>query len=458
MVSSQEFNNPYSVTRNNVDYYTEYLYISNTGSGQILKRAEWDTLNTVFAEGLSSVRGLCISDNILYAAYSLGLARFNLTTAQNLGTIEIPASNLLCDVVSDNSGSIYISDRQTHKIYKYNISSNEVSTFVDTGILYPNALTFDTANNRLLLVSFRTNSPIQSIQLPDGEVNTVMETGLGYLSGIGTDGEGAFYISSQLTNAIYRIADWSLSPIPIWSGLMSPADFYIYSRTSGNYLYNNICRMYIPDSSSNSISLYDVPNIINHVEITFSAGGEGGGWSGTYAQWYVSDEHLVLGYNLYYLEYGSYPDFDDAVLMNASLIPAGFNDYDYQYDGYAEYCWLELIEFNGLHRFFGPTHVIFIGNDDAVQPLPIRDIRVFPNPVNQNTVISLYAEKDVRADVSMYDIKGRRIFVSPKLLKTGSNQIQLTTLCRDFTQLAAGVYIIRLNVDGRHVTQKMIKY
>ncbi|MBN2829231.1 MAG: SMP-30/gluconolactonase/LRE family protein, partial [Candidatus Cloacimonetes bacterium] len=248
-LNGQTLNNPESIV---YDFSTEWRYISNNGNGSII-RDHNDEQYAYFYQGLGGVRGLYIHERTLYAATNLGLSIFDLNTEQLISNVSIPESVFLNDVVADDSGNLYLSDTQAHKIFKYVISSGQVSTFISTGIQSPNGMVFDATENRILLVSFRANSPIQAINLPGGEVSTVLTTTIGNLDGIGIDMNGAIYFSSWQTNSVYRLTGLSATPDQIWTGLSGPADFFLYEETSmSNTGLHNDCQIWIPKMNNNA--------------------------------------------------------------------------------------------------------------------------------------------------------------------------------------------------------------
>ena len=100
------------------------------------------------------------------------------------------------DITSDTSGNLYITDFYGNRIYKIRLSDQSYSVFADDGIYYPNGIYFDARHNRLLLVSYRSYSPIQAINLQDSTVTTIVNTGRHNLDGITEDNGGNIYFSS----------------------------------------------------------------------------------------------------------------------------------------------------------------------------------------------------------------------------------------------------------------------
>jgi sugar lactone lactonase YvrE len=170
--------------------------------------------------------GVCIVDsNVYVACKSLGVRGFNLFSGEMTMDLQVPGTSLLNDIAADTSGNLYLSDPQVHKIIKVRISDQEVSTFVEDGILVPNGMIHDARNNRMILVSARNNSPIQAIDLADSSVSVIRYTSYDILDGITRDNEGNYYISSWGTSSVYRFdQDFSGTPVVVSTHEEQPAD------------------------------------------------------------------------------------------------------------------------------------------------------------------------------------------------------------------------------------------
>lgn len=209
------------------DFQTETYYVSNTGDGSIIASKDLKTYAPI-VQGKGAVRGLYIYKRTLYAASEQGLLVYELETDKLVRTVPIYGSVFLNDVTVDSVGNVYITDSKASKIFKYQPSNQEVSTFLGKGIQNPNGIIYDSAKNRLLLVSLRPNSPIQEITLPEGKLSLYKSTNLGNLDGLGMAPDGELYFSSWQSGAIYRLKDRNSEPKLIWSGLSGAADFFTW--------------------------------------------------------------------------------------------------------------------------------------------------------------------------------------------------------------------------------------
>lgn len=222
--SDNLLNQPESVVYDSVN---NRYFVSNAANGNIIQINNLDA-QSYFAGYSSSIRGITIFDSILYTAGNGGIVGFNIYTADTTFILPITGAQFLNDIVSDGGNYLYVSDTNTGRIYKVNISSQTYTTFVNSGLSSPNGLLLDTSNNRLILCSFRTNSPIQAISLSDSSVSTIATTTLTNLDGLARDNQGNIYVSSWGTNSVYKYdPNFTAPPQLVSSGHSGPADICI---------------------------------------------------------------------------------------------------------------------------------------------------------------------------------------------------------------------------------------
>lgn len=200
--------------------------------------SSWDTGNMVqidssgnqdyFVTGQYCCAGLHIAGGVVYVAgRSQGVRGFDLETGERVLEALVPGSVALNDVTSDDMGNLYVTDVNTNRIYKINMTTGDWSIFVSSSISSPNGIYFDEAHNRLLLVSSRNFSPIQAIDLSDSSVTTVVYTGLSILDGLTMDEQGNVYFSSWNTHSVYKYDSTFTNPPELVSTHSpEPADIY----------------------------------------------------------------------------------------------------------------------------------------------------------------------------------------------------------------------------------------
>jgi len=205
----------------------ERYLVSNYLTGDIVS-IDLQGNQQYFVQGQSCQNGLHIVGNTVYAAcQDQGVKAFDLDTGQLVNHIVINGASTLNDITSDTSGNIYVSDMNAHRIIKIRLSDSNYSTFVSSGITFPNGLYFQEGYNRILLVSLKNYSAIQAICLDDSSVVWVANTGLHSLDGITEDNEGNVYFSSWGTRAIYRYdSTFSGQPELVYENEGGPADIF----------------------------------------------------------------------------------------------------------------------------------------------------------------------------------------------------------------------------------------
>ena len=205
---------------------SRYL-VSNWGNGNIVQIDSTGT-QSIWLSNVQCFAGLHIRDSVLYVACrEYGVKGFNLNTGENVLSVNIAGATNINDITSDNSGNLYVSYPTGDAIYKINVASEQSWLFADSGLDVPNGLYFDDQNNRLLVVSYRTNSPIQEVSLTDSTASVIVSPGLHNLDGISQDNEGNYYVSSWHNNRVYKFDNAFANPPEIFSNHSDdPADIY----------------------------------------------------------------------------------------------------------------------------------------------------------------------------------------------------------------------------------------
>lgn len=191
-----DYNNPESVV---YDAANDQYLVSNKGDGSIIARSPADVLSYFSQGASSSIRGLTIMNNTLYAAGDEGVMAFDLSNGQKTSTIAITERDFLNDITSDVAGNLYVSDNA--RIYKVDPITKTYSTVITTD--GANGLLFDEANNRLLFtdegpVGF-DGSYISAIDMVTTNVTNLVSHTFKWLDGLTRDGDGNYYVSSWST-------------------------------------------------------------------------------------------------------------------------------------------------------------------------------------------------------------------------------------------------------------------
>lgn len=213
-IYSQELNNPVDIVH---DFGTEKYYVSNwaDGNGYIVTLDLFGNPDSVFATDLGYAGGMCVVDSIIYilkneglwgsnlASYLIGI---NLYSGQQVLIKQMPESGSYLDQVKPgNDNKLYISDSGLGNIYKYDITTSELTIIVDmttnTRIL---GLCYDSINERILFTQHINPSLsfIKTVNPDGGEITTVAFYGA-YLECIVMDLAGQYYVSSWGNNSTY---------------------------------------------------------------------------------------------------------------------------------------------------------------------------------------------------------------------------------------------------------------
>lgn len=246
-----QYNSPESVV---FDASLNRYLVSNVGSGSIVQRT-FSGSTSSFTSGLTGPKGMVITQGRLFVTDLTSVRGYNLFNASQFMNLAITGASSLNDIESNGSNYLYVSDMNANKIYRIdisNLSNPTYTTFVSSGITAPNGLLLDSLNNRLLMVSYMPNSPVEAINLTTGAVSTVTTTALSYLDGITRDDSGYVYVSSWGNNSVIRFsANFLKGPYLFESGHNGPADIY----------FNNYSKvLVIPNMNASTISFVNLLN------------------------------------------------------------------------------------------------------------------------------------------------------------------------------------------------------
>ena len=252
-------NQPESVVYDSA--YNRYL-VSNWEDGNIIQidsSGQQDYFNTE----LTSTAGLHIVGDTLFVSsnegINSGIVGFLLSSGEIVFHVNISEKQLLNDITSDLAGNLYVTDCDANKIYKVRINEMTYTTFVDSGVGYPNGIICDFPNNRLLVLNGGLpNRPLISVSFEDSIISTVVETGINAIDGLTTDNNGNTYFSSWATDKVYRYDEsFTNPPEVVSSGHNNPADIF----------YNKLDDILaIPNFHSNSVDFIPI-NITGNIDI-----------------------------------------------------------------------------------------------------------------------------------------------------------------------------------------------
>lgn len=195
------------------------------GGNTIIKLDSEGTLTNFVTTGLYEPKGLLILGDTLISVNSTSVQGFNITTADRVMNISIAGSVFMNDVTTDGKGNLYISCYEKDVVYK--LKDGTYSVLISSGI-NPNGLLFDENNNSLMICNMGRNAKIQSFNLADSNLTTLVTTKLSNLDGLAKDNCGNIYVSSWGTHSVYAFnSQFSNPPTIVSSGNSGPADISI---------------------------------------------------------------------------------------------------------------------------------------------------------------------------------------------------------------------------------------
>ncbi len=200
--------------------------VSCQGTGSIVA-IDAQGNQSVFASGFGIVIGLAISGDTLYAVCDNVVRGLLLSDATVVFVHAIPEAVKLNDIATGTGNLLYVSDVLGDKIFRIDIAANTHVVLADDELTGPNGILAEEEQNRLLVVSWRTNSPVQAVDLSTGAVSSVIQTTLSNCDGITKDSFGRYYISEWAQGTIQRFdPTFQLPSETLYTTSESPADIW----------------------------------------------------------------------------------------------------------------------------------------------------------------------------------------------------------------------------------------
>lgn len=181
--------------------------------------------------------------------------------------------------------------------------------------------------------------------------------------------------------------------------------------------------------------------------------------------WTVESLTNHLGFNVYR---NAANDLDTAIRINNHLISEGnatgssiryrFEDRELQ-GASAYWYWLQSIDLDGSHRFYGP---VFATAEEQIQDTPGLPIRTdlypaTPNPFNPSTRLGYSISKAADVSINIYNSKGQ-LLRSFKRSHDNAGHYSVTWDGKDNSgnHLASGIYFYRMQSEHYTFTRKML--
>lgn len=165
---------------------------------------DWQLISTLPVD-LDFAGGLCLIDEVLYVvdngdlwggSLPSYLVAIDIVLGTELFRVEVSTGGTYLDLMTtDNNGNIFICDSEQLKIYKYNILTQQVGTFLEVGSK-PLGICYNYIDDRLVFTESKSGtSYLKSVSPEGGEVTHQFDRP-GWIEGITMDDAGNFYITS----------------------------------------------------------------------------------------------------------------------------------------------------------------------------------------------------------------------------------------------------------------------
>ena len=181
---------------------------------------------------LNAPKGMALHGTTLYVSDIDEIRTFHRETGESLGSISVPGSTFLNDLVAGPDGSLYCSDSGlvkgeqglkpsgTDAIYKISPKGTVSVLAKGSELGRPNGLLLD--GDLLWVVTFGSGE-LYSVNTSDGSRSTPIKLDKGTLDGLVKDMDGDFLISSWEAKAVYKGP--STGPfMEVVQGFDAPAD------------------------------------------------------------------------------------------------------------------------------------------------------------------------------------------------------------------------------------------
>ncbi|MFK8008674.1 MAG: T9SS type A sorting domain-containing protein [Saprospiraceae bacterium] len=248
----QTFVSPSSVAYDNA---AQEYFVCNSAGGDIFRMDGSGNISP-FKSGLGGLLSLAIFDEIVYVSEGwpsgATIYGFDKTSGDEVFSITLNGTNQVNDLLFDSTGVLFVSDRESAKIFKIDILNSTSETLVGAGeISGPNGMMLN-GSDQIIVAS--TEGKIFSVNTSNG--NTTLLTTNGYESqdGIAADKFGNIFISSWSTTGetflfYYPEGDFTQEPIELFSNGFGMGDF---AYNPDEHL------LAIPNWNQNSITFYEL--------------------------------------------------------------------------------------------------------------------------------------------------------------------------------------------------------
>jgi len=182
---------------------------------------------------------------------------------------------------------------------------------------------------------------------------------------------------------------------------------------------------------------------------------------------YKDDNHLETNYYEWQIEFNSYlvPGKVKIFLINNELWADCL--YTFEYNGevfnHSIVDTIELWNYTSIGLHPSPENQFELNfrigecaylssSDNIIDTKLISNINIYPNPFNHSTNLSFYSGSNKKTIISIYDIKGRKIWNDYIYTKTGNNIYYF----KSTPTLSSGNYILNIKSDDINISKSLI--
>jgi len=182
--------------------------------------------------------------------------------------------------------------------------------------------------------------------------------------------------------------------------------------------------------------------------------------------WTTQSESNISGYNIY-RNIENNNDTSEKINHELILGTNTSNEQNYKFlDNSVEtaeyFYWLESVELSGNTELFGPISLIIQLQPDNPSPPEIPEkyglFKNYPNPFNPQTEIKFALEESGNAELSVYNMKGKKIATLYDRFAEANEFIYSEWDGKDYSgsNVASGVYMYKLKTPNKEYTKKML--
>jgi hypothetical protein len=199
------------------------------GNGNNVVRMHSDAVPQGTLGAAKSNYGMEVMNGVLFSIVGTAIRGYDVTTGAQVMTHTLSGATFLNGMASNGTDKLWVSDFSAKKIYELNVADLAAPTssiVVANTTSTPNGLTYDAANNRLVMVSWGANASIKAIDLATYTLSVITTTNLGNCDGVDHDSYGNYYVSSWSPNAITKFSNdfTTTSTVTVTGGVSSAAD------------------------------------------------------------------------------------------------------------------------------------------------------------------------------------------------------------------------------------------